>query len=219
MRYVNLKLNIDSNCDGSACVELGGNVVSAYVKGPTEIKGKMRGNLKGVVNCEFCMAEFATSDRRKRTKYDRLSQDVGAQIKQTFETVLLLDKIPRSQIDIYVHVTEADGGMVSAAINAVTLALVDAGVPMSDIVSASTCGLIDNQPVVDMNSLELSSGSPEMLLAIVGTTNQIVLLDIYAKIPPSQFDQVYQQCEKAASLLMYSMKTAIRDYAQKRLHG
>ena len=48
-------------------------------------------------------------------------------IKQTFEAAILTELYPRSQIDIYVEVLQADGGNLCACINAATLALIDAG--------------------------------------------------------------------------------------------
>ena len=46
---------------------------------------------------------------------------------QTFEAAILTELYPRSQIDIYVEVLQADGGNLCACINAATLALIDAG--------------------------------------------------------------------------------------------
>jgi len=55
---------------------------------------------------------------------------------------------PRTQIDIYLQVLQADGGTRCAAINAATLALMDAGIPMKDFVVACSAGYINNTPIV-----------------------------------------------------------------------
>src|SRR5712671_3465579 len=61
-------------------------------------------------------------------------------IKATFEPVVQTSLYPRSQIDVFVHVLQQDGGVLQAAINATTVALVNAGVPLADYVCAVTGG-------------------------------------------------------------------------------
>ena len=69
-------------------------------------------------------------------------------IQETFESCILLQRFPRSQIDICVQVLQSDGSALSIAINAVTLALIDAGIPMMDFVCACSVGIIDTQPII-----------------------------------------------------------------------
>nr|KAF6395764.1 exosome component 4 [Molossus molossus] len=61
---------------------------------------------------------------------------MGLQLRQTFEAAILTQLHPRSQIDIYVQVLQADGGTYAACVNAATLAVLDAGIPMRDFVCA-----------------------------------------------------------------------------------
>jgi exosome complex component RRP41 len=57
----------------------------------------------------------------------------------------------RSQIDIFVEVLQADGGNLCACINAATLALIDAGIPLRDYVTACTSSLVNDVPLVRPN--------------------------------------------------------------------
>lgn len=52
------------------------------------------------------------------------------------------------QIDIFVQVLQADGGTRSACINAATLALSDAGIPMRDIVTSCSAGYLNGTPLL-----------------------------------------------------------------------
>ena len=63
---------------------------------------------------------------------------------------------------IVCQVLQADGSNQSACINAVTLALIDAGIPMKDYVSASTVSFVNDTPLMDINYLEESSGGPKL---------------------------------------------------------
>ena len=71
-------------------------------------------------------------------------------IKSVFERVIFMDKYPKSQIDLNIFVLSADGGYRSAAFNAATLALADAGVEMGDFLVATNAGLINNIAVLDL---------------------------------------------------------------------
>jgi len=101
----------------------------------------------------------------------RRVQELGLAIRQTFEEAVQTQLFPRSQIDISVLVMEQDGGIESpftgccgrfhgrvlivgvlqTAINAVTLALVDAGIPMNDYICATSVGLVDNKAILGMS--------------------------------------------------------------------
>merc|ERR1712166_23288 len=61
----------------------------------------------------------------------------------TFEDVIMTQLYPKSQIAIYIQILQSDGGALSAAINATTLALIDAGIPIKDFVVGCSCSCID----------------------------------------------------------------------------
>lgn len=50
-------------------------------------------------------------------------------------------RYPRSQIRLFVQILQADGSGMAAAMNAATLALADAGIPMRDLVVACSAGM------------------------------------------------------------------------------
>jgi hypothetical protein len=78
----------------------------------------------------------------------RRISEMALMIQETFESCVLLKLFPRSQIDIFVEIIQSDGSALSAAINATTLALIDAGVPLADFICACSVGMLDNQPII-----------------------------------------------------------------------
>ena len=52
---------------------------------------------------------------------------MASMIKSCFQPVLILDLYARSEIDVYVIVLQVDGGLLATAINATTMAFIDAG--------------------------------------------------------------------------------------------
>ena len=64
----------------------------------------------------------------------------------------------------------ADGGNYCACVNAATLALIDAGIPLRDYVTACTASLVDDKPLVDISSLESTQGGPELTVVSIKIT-------------------------------------------------
>lgn len=58
------------------------------------------------------------------------------------------------QVHYVTQVLQSDGGNYCASINAATLALVDAGIPMKDLVCACSASFVKETPVVDINHME-----------------------------------------------------------------
>lgn len=87
---------------------------------------------KGIVNCQYSMAVFSLSsgERKRKPRGDRSSQERSLQLRHAMEAIIHLELYPRSQIDIYVEVLQVDGSDYCASVNAATLALIDAGIPI-----------------------------------------------------------------------------------------
>ena len=89
-------------------------------------------------------------DHKADIKKDMKMKEFCRVLKSIFEQVVMLEKYPKSQIDLQVFVLQADGGYRSAAFNAVSLAFMDAGIAMKDFLTATTAGLLQNVAVLDL---------------------------------------------------------------------
>lgn len=87
------------------------------------------------------------------------SAELCVLLRQSFESVILTHLYPGCQISLYVTVLHNDGGVLAASINAITLALQNAGIAMIDMLCACTVGLADNKPVIGMNPKHIHSSS------------------------------------------------------------
>lgn len=58
---------------------------------------------------------------------DRKSTELSMHLQQALLAVIETDLYPWSQIDVYVEVLHADGGIYPTCVNAATLAIIDAG--------------------------------------------------------------------------------------------
>ncbi|CAA3006290.1 exosome complex component RRP41 homolog [Olea europaea subsp. europaea] len=149
-------------------------------------------NDQALVRCEYSMANFSTGDRMRKPKGDRRSTEISLVIRQTMEACILTHLMPRSQIDIFVQVLQADGGTRSACINAATLALADAGIPMRDLVTSCSSGYLNSTPLLDLNYVEDSAGGPDVTVGILPKLDKVTLLQMDAKLPIDIFENVMQ---------------------------
>jgi len=209
LRQIKVNMGVLKRADGSAYYEQGNTKILAAVYGPREVlKGKVHDH--AVINCEYGMATFSTGERKKRSKGDRRATEISLIIKQVFEAAIMTDWAPRSQIDIYINVLQADGGTRCAAINAATLALIDAGIPMRDFVVACAAGCADTVPLMDLNYYEDSSGGPDMPVALLPKSNKITLLQMDSKLHLDTFEKVLtcgiEGCHKTYEVLLTQVK-------------
>ena len=99
------KVGVFDEADGSASIEHGNTKAICSVYGPHESvnRGKSRHD-KAVINCQYSMATFSTTERRSKPKGDRRSIEIALMLEKVFDAAILTNLYPRSQIDIYVQV-------------------------------------------------------------------------------------------------------------------
>ena len=139
----------------------------------------------------------------------RRAVEISLVIKQTFEAVVMTELAPRSQIDIFVSVLQADGGTRCAAINAATLALIDAGIPMKEFVCACAAGFVNGTAILDLNYVEDSSGA-DLPIALLPQSGKITMLQMDSKLRLDEFEKVMhlavEGCQKLHALLLETVK-------------
>ena len=149
----------NSSVSGSALFQIGNTKVAAFVNGPHQITqrgGQAIGSSanfgaqKGLLNVRFFVTNFSAMDHRSDIKRDNKIKEFQRSLKSAFESVIMLESYPRSQIDLQICVLESDGSFKSAAFNAVSLALMNAGIAMKDYLVATTSGLMGNVAVLDL---------------------------------------------------------------------
>ena len=112
--------------DGSATFEAGNTKVLAAAYGPREAPLRSEAlHDRCVVKVEFSQAAFSSDRRRRRSKGDRRSLELGRVITRALETAVMTELMPRSQIDVNLVVLQSDGGVRAAAMNAAVLAQSD----------------------------------------------------------------------------------------------
>ncbi|CAI5964444.1 unnamed protein product [Closterium sp. NIES-64] len=207
LRQLKCELGVLRSADGSASFEMGNTKVLAVVYGPREVTNRADALPdRAVVRCEYGMASFSTGERRRRGKMDRRSVEISLVIRQTLEAAIMLELLPRTQIDIFVQVLQADGGTRSACINAATLALCHAGIPMRDLVTSCASGYLNATPLLDLNYVEDSGGGPDVTVGYLPSFDKISLLQMDAKLPMDTFEEVVKLAVTGCKAIAHRMR-------------
>lgn len=82
---------------------------------------------------------------------------------------------PRTVIDISLYIVAQDGGFFPACINAATLALVDAGIPMYDYISCCSTAMYGSNPLLDPCHSEEQEVS-FVTTGVIGKSDKVSLL-------------------------------------------
>lgn len=235
VRKIRCSLGALSRADGSAYFEQGNTRVLAAVYGPREppraggsggvgsagggaaagASGATGGDgAAATVTCEVSTALFAHASRARGWKGDRRSTALARVVQRVFEGVVLLRAYQRSQIDIYVQVLQNDGGALAAAINAASLALVNAGVAMSDLVVACTVGYVDAEFVVDVSALESSADRPQLSVAVLAHAKKIAAAELDSKLPSvAVLDSALMHAQAGCGQIFRVLEHEIRQYS------
>jgi len=144
--------------------------------------------------------------------------ELAATIKATFEPVVQTSLYPRSQIDIFVHVLQQDGGVLQASINATTVALINAGVPLADYVCAVTGGVHAAAPMLDLTSLE-ETDLPHVTVASMPRTGRLTLVSMETRLHVDRFEEILRLAGEAGPVIHKEMRAVVMHRAKELLDG
>jgi exosome complex component RRP41 len=210
LRPIKVEAGVLRRADGSAYVEWGSNRVLAAVYGPREAHPRhLQDPARAIVQCRYNMAPFSVSDR-KRPGPDRRSVEISKVTSEAFAAVVFTEQFPRTSVDIYIEVLQADAGTRCAGITAASVALADAGIPMRDLVTSCASGKIAGQVALDLNKDEDNFGDADCPIAVVPRTGEIVLLQMDGHLTEDEFDQAMKYSMDAAKRIYVLQKDALR---------
>jgi len=210
LRPIRIEAGVLKRADGSAYIEWGGNKVLAAVYGPREAHPRhIQDPARALVQCRYNMAPFSVSDR-KRPGPDRRSVEISKVISEAFSSVVFKEQFPRTSVDIFIEVLQADAGTRCAGLTAASVALADAGVPMRDLVAACASGKIGGVVCLDLNKEEDNFGDADCPMAVVHGTGEIVLLQMDGHLTFAEFQKAMELSLGAADRLFELQRDALR---------
>lgn len=211
LRPMRIQVGALHNADGSAFVEWGANKVMAAVYGPREVHPRhLQQNNKAVIQCKYNMAAFSV-DERKRPGLDRRSQEISKVIGEAFESVVFAEEYPRTSIDIYIEVLQANAGTRCAGLVAASMALADAGIPMVDLLPAVAVGKIAGKIALDLKKEEDNFGEADLPMALVPQSGRLVLLQMEGHMTEEELSRALELGVQGCREIYEKMKQALRE--------
>jgi exosome complex component RRP41 len=204
LRPIKIEVGVLKNADGSAYIEFGKNKIIVAVYGPKEVHPKhMALPDRSVLRCRYHMSPFSVQER-KNPAPSRREIEISKVTRDALEPALMLDDYPRTAIDVYIEVLQADGGSRCTGIAGASVALADAGINMRDMVAACAAGKVDDTIVLDINDEEDKEGQADMPIAYLPNLNQVSLMQVDGKLSKEEYrkclDTAIEGCKKVYQL-------------------
>jgi exosome complex component RRP41 len=98
-----------------------------------------------------------------------------------------LEYFPKTSIDVFVEVLQADAGTRCAGLTAASVALADAGIPMRDLIVSCAAGKVDGEILLDLCKEEDNCGEADLPIGIVPRTGEIVLMQLDGILTKEEF--------------------------------
>lgn len=210
LRPIKIEVGILDKADGSAYVEHGRNKILAAVYGPREAHPKhIALSDRAVIRCRYHMAPFST-DERKSPAPSRREHELSKVIRESLEPAIMSEYYPRSTIDIFIEVLQADAGTRCAGITSAALALADAGIPMRELVAACAAGKVDGKVVLDLSDIEDKKGDADLPVALMPKSNVITLIQMDGSLTEDEFLQALELSTNACQRIAEMQREALR---------
>jgi len=183
LRKASITRNYLKFAEGSNLIEMGDTRVICAATYEEGVPPFLRGQGKGWVTAEYSMLPRATTSRSRR------EASVGKRTGRTYEIQRLIGRCLRAVVDsealgersilIDCDVIQADGGTRTASITGAFVALVDTlkklqkngilnALPLKDTVAAVSVGIVDGEPMLDLDYNEDFRAEVDMNVVMTG---------------------------------------------------
>ena len=174
---------------------------------------------KSVIKYNYRMATFSVPDR-KNPKPGRREIEISKVSAEALEAAILVEKFPATQINVEVEVMDSNAGTRVAALTAAAVALVDAGIPMRDLVSAASVGKAGGKIIVDLDKEEEDApDAVDLPMAILPNSKEFVLLQMDGILSKKEWEQAQKAgikaCEKVYEIQKEALKKKYLDGEKK----
>ena len=217
LRPIEAEIKALKNADGSARFKMGNTEAIVGVFGPRPIHPKhMENPERAVLRTRYNMAPFSTSSR-KRPGPGRREVEISKVTREALEPVLILNEFPRTVIDVFIEITQADASTRVAGINGASLALADAGVPMKDLIACCAAGKVDGELVVDIEGKEDTNGEVDMPVAYWPKENKVTMIQLDGMCTVEEFGKMLDMAIKGCMEIYGKQKQAIKKCYEKEV--
>lgn len=182
IRPVRFERNFTRHAQGSVLASFGETRVLCTVCVTDGVPKWLHGKGKGWMTAEYSMLPSSTEGRKSRDRSGRVdgrSVEIQRLIGRALRGVVDLERLPEKTLWVDCDVLQADGGTRTTAISGAWVALHDAltwmderrilrSWPLVDQLGAISVGVVDGEPVADLDYSEDSKAEVDMNLVMTG---------------------------------------------------
>ena len=176
MRQIVIESQVSPYAEGSSMVKFGNTHVFCTASVDNKLPPWLRNTGKGWITAEYGMLPRSTHSRMDREvtkgKPSGRTQEIQRLIGRSLRSIVDLKKLGENQIKIDCDVIQADGGTRTASITGAWVALYEAvnyllksgkivENPILDQVGAISCGICNNQEIIDLDYAEDSTAETD----------------------------------------------------------
>jgi ribonuclease PH len=201
MRAVSFERGLLRHAEGSCLVKFGDTHVLVSATLEEKLPPWLKNQGRGWVTAEYGMLPRATNERTRREasagKQSGRTLEIQRLIGRSLRTVTDLVALGERQITVDCDVLQADGGTRTASITGAWIALHDCIAwmkarnmlkqnPLKDHVAAVSCGIYNNEPVLDLDYAEDSAAETDANFVLTGTGGIVEIQGTAEKTPFSE---------------------------------
>lgn len=210
LRPIESVVGILKNADGSALFKMGNTTAIAGVYGPRKVYPKHEEEAeRAILRTRYSMAAFSTTER-SRPGPSRRSIEISKVTREALIPVIFLDEFPKTAIDVHIEILQADASTRVAGINAASLALADAGVPMADLVASCSAGKVAGHIVLDIAGKEDTEGELDLPVAYYKRKNLITLLQMDGTAAKEEVKEIIRLALKGCEKIYNIQRDALK---------
>lgn len=219
LRKMSAKVGVVPNADGSAMFSFGNTIAIAAVYGPRQLHPQhMQDPARGILRVNYDLLSFSVSDRKKPGP-SRRSQEISKVTEWALLPVVDLEEFPNTVIDVQIYIIQADAGTRTAGINAASLALAHAGIPMKNLVCSVAVGKQDKELIVDLTKeeedFEEGEGATDFAVAKIANTDKYTLLQLDGNVQPEVVNELLKLADKACEEIYEFQKKILKESISK----
>ena len=226
IRKISLSTNVNKHAEGSCLVKYGDTHVICTASVDERLPAWVKDLGHGWITAEYGMLPRSTGERSSREasrgKQGGRTMEIQRLIGRSLRAATNLSQIPEIQIRVDCDVIQADGGTRTASITGGFVALYQAcgllvssgrieSLPFSNMVAAVSCGIYEDQVIVDLDYDEDSSAIVDSNF-VMTEHGDIVEVQVTAEkepFPQSQLDSMIGLAQKAIGQITEKQKEAL----------
>jgi exosome complex component RRP41 len=216
-RKIKAEVGVVPRADGSALFAFGDTIAIAAVYGPREFNPRhMQDPEKGVLRVHYDMLSFSVTERKKPGP-SRRSTEISKVTQWALAPVIKLENFPNKVVDVHISILQANASTRVAGINAASMALAHAGIPMTNLITSVSVGKIDKTLVVDVckdeEDYEEGEGATDIAVAMDLHDDKITLLQLDGKINKKELKEAISLAKESCREILEEEKKALRKMA------